>query len=65
MPEFQGNGGYIERAALAANKKIWTLASQLNLAVVDINREMHTEEYGGAFERDGIHFSSKVRTNVV
>lgn len=53
----------MERAVVAANKEIWRLGDQLNFAVVYINGEVRTEEYRGALERDGIHFSCKMGAN--
>lgn len=64
VPDVQGKGGHIEGTAVAANKEIWRLKSQLKVAGVDINREVRSEEYMQAFERDDIYFSSTVGANI-
>lgn len=46
--QLQGQGGHIEEAVVARNKKIWRQGSQLNSAVVDINRKAIAKEFGGA-----------------
>lgn len=46
--EVQRKGGHVEWAVVAANKEIWRLGSQLNLGVVDINREVRAEGYKGS-----------------
>lgn len=43
--EAQGKGSHIERAAVASNKEMWRLVSQLKFALVDIDRKMRTEGY--------------------
>lgn len=49
---------------VVANKEIWWLRSQLEFAVVDINREVRGEKYTETFERDSVLFSSTVGANI-
>lgn len=64
VPEVERQGYKIERAVLAVNREIWTLAKAMNFTVIDINREVHRAGREGAFVRDGIHFSKSVATPV-
>lgn len=41
VPEVERQGYTIERAVLAVNRKIWTLANAMNFMVIHNNREVH------------------------
>lgn len=64
VPEVQWQGDHVERAVVAANREIWTLAKVMNFAVIDLNWDLHRAGREGAFVRDGIHFSGRLAESV-
>lgn len=64
VPEVQKQGIHVERAVVAANRELWTLAKAMNFAVVNLNRDLDRAGRNGAFVYDGIHYGNRLAQSV-